>query len=85
MLKAANITVRIKPTTKMRIDALAQATKRSKSYVVEEALEQYLEVNEWQVKGIEAALHEADSSDAEWVDHKDVLAKWEAKLADKVV
>ena len=84
MLKAANITVRIKPTTKMRIDALAQATKRSKSYVIEEALEQYLDVNEWQVKVIEDALLEADRPDAEWVDHKAVLAKWEAKVADKV-
>jgi predicted transcriptional regulator len=29
--------------------------------VIEEALEHYLDVNEWQIKGIQAALIEADS------------------------
>ena len=84
MLKAANLTVRVKTSTKARIDALAQSTRRSKSYVIEEALEQYLDVNEWQIKGIEEALAEADNPNANWVKHEDVLAKREAKVADKM-
>ncbi|RQW84896.1 MAG: ribbon-helix-helix protein, CopG family [Geobacter sp.] len=84
MVKEANLTVRVKTSTKARLDVLARATKRSKSFVIEEALEQYLDVNEWQIKGIEDALAEADSLNAEWVNHEDVLAKLEAKLADKV-
>ena len=52
MLKAANVKVRVKPATKKRLDTLANATKRSKSYVVEEVLELYLDVNEWQIDGI---------------------------------
>ena len=84
MLKAANLTVRVKTTTKKRLDALARATRRSKSYVIEEALEQYLDVNEWQIKSIEAALTEADSPGAEWVNHEDVLKQREARVADKV-
>jgi len=80
-LKAAKLTVRVKPSTRVRIDKLARATRRSKSYVIEEALEQYLEVNEWQIKGIEDALAEADSPDAEWVNHQELLAKLEAKVA----
>jgi len=52
MLKSASITVRVKPTIKTRLDALADATRRSKSYVIEEALEMYLDVNEWQIDGI---------------------------------
>ena len=82
MLKSENLTVRVKPDTKSRLDALARATKRSKSYVIEEALEQYLDVNEWQIKGIEEALTEADSPGAEWVVHEDVKAKWLAKRAE---
>lgn len=81
MLKATSVTVRVKPTTKTRLEALAQATRRSKSYVIEEALEQYLDVNEWQINGIVQALAEADSPDAVFVDHDEVLAKWEAKVA----
>ena len=52
MLKSASVTVRVKPTIKTRLDALAYATRRSKSYVIEEALEMYLDVNEWQIDGI---------------------------------
>ncbi|MGD0842801.1 MAG: ribbon-helix-helix protein, CopG family [Geobacteraceae bacterium] len=84
MLKAANLTVRVKTTTKKRLEALARATKRSKSYVIEEALEHYLDVNEWQIKGIEEALADADSPDAEWISHEDVLKGREAKVADKL-
>jgi len=79
MLKAANVTVRVKPATKKRLESLASATRRSKSYVIEEALELYLDVNEWQIEGIAQALAEAEKSDAVFVDHDEVLAQWEAK------
>jgi len=84
MLKAASLTVRVKPDTRSRLDNLARITRRSKSYVIEEALEQYLDVNEWQLKGIQDALSEADSAGAFFEDHDDVLAKWEAKVARQV-
>ena len=76
MLKAATLTVRVKSDTRRRLDALAQVTRRSKSYVIEEALEQYLAVNEWQVKGIQEALADADSSNALFVNHEEVQAMW---------
>jgi RHH-type transcriptional regulator, rel operon repressor / antitoxin RelB len=84
MLKAASLTVRVKPETRTRLDALARVTRRSKSFVIEEALEQYLAVNEWQIQGIQESLAAADSPDAEWVDHDGVLADLEAKVAHKV-
>lgn len=85
MLKAASLTVRVKPDTRSRLDNLARITRRSKSFVIEEALEQYLEVNEWQLKGIQDALIEADSPGAVFEDHDEILAKWEAKVARQVV
>lgn len=85
MLKAASLTVRVKPDTRSRLDNLARITRRSKSFVIEEALEQYLEVNEWQIKGIQDALIEADSPGAVFEDHDEILAKWEAKIARQVV
>jgi len=81
MNKTASLTVRVKPDTRNRIETLARVTCRSKSYVIEEALEQYLDINEWQVKGIQDALIEADSEDAVFVDHNEVLAQQEAKFA----
>jgi len=35
---------------------------------------------EWQIKGIQDALIEADSQDAVFVDHQEVLAQREAKF-----
>lgn len=84
MLKAASLTVRVKPETRNRLDNLARITRRSKSFVIEDALEQYLDMNEWQIKGIQEALIEADSLGAVFEDHDDVLAKWEAKIARKM-
>ena len=81
MIKTAVVNLRVKPTTKKRLEALAQVTRRTKSFIAEEALEAYLDVNEWQTKGIIEALKEADSPSAEWTDHADVKAKWEAKRA----
>jgi predicted transcriptional regulator len=81
MQKTASLTVRVKPDTRTRLETLARVTRRSKSFVIEEALEQYLEVNEWQIKGIQDAVAEADSPDAVLTDHDEVLARWEAKVA----
>ena len=81
MQKSASITVRVKPATRKRLEAIARATRRTKSFVIEEALEQFLDVNEWQIKGIQDALTEAEAPDADWVDHDEVLARVEAKVA----
>jgi RHH-type transcriptional regulator, rel operon repressor / antitoxin RelB len=85
MIQTAVVNLRVKPMTKKRLEDLAHATRRTKSFIAEEALEAYLDVNEWQIKGIEAAVQEADSSNAEWTDHEDVKAKWEAKRAQMAV
>jgi RHH-type transcriptional regulator, rel operon repressor / antitoxin RelB len=84
MLKDATLTVRVKQNTRTRLDAFSRAVKRSKSYVIEEALEQYLEINEWQTRGIQEAITEADKPGAVFVDHDKVQAKWEAKVARKM-
>ena len=81
MQKTTSITIQIKPAIRDRLDALAIATRRSQSFVIEDALERYLEINEWQIKGIQEAVEEADRPDAQWVDHEEVLARIEAKRA----
>lgn len=82
MAKTASLTVRVSSATKDRIGALARVIHRSQSFVVEEALEHYLEMNEWQTQGIIDALVEADSASAEWIDHEDILAERERKGAN---
>ncbi len=46
-------------------------------FIVESALETYLDVNEWQIQGIIEALHDAESPAAEWISHEDIKARWE--------
>lgn len=81
MQKAAAINLRIEPEIKDRLEKLAKATRRSKSFLIGDALEAYLDVNEWQIKGIIEAVQEADSPNAEWINHEDLKARWETKRA----
>ncbi|WP_236848126.1 CopG family ribbon-helix-helix protein [Chlorobaculum limnaeum] len=46
---------------KKRVDLLAEATRRSRTFVIEEAIEQYLTTNEWQVQSIQAGLNDLDN------------------------
>ena len=82
MIRTTSVNLRILPTTKERLERLARATKRSKSYLVEAAIENYLDLNEWQMKEIENGVKEIDEN--RLTPHGDVLAYWEAKIADSV-
>jgi predicted transcriptional regulator len=62
------ITIRATKETVDGIDALAAAMDRSRNYIVNQALRQYLETNAWQVERIEeglAAAHEGRVRPAE--------------------
>lgn len=73
------MTVRVDRKLKARLEKLAKATARTKSFLAAEAIREYVELNEWQVAEIKAALKEADRADTQWVDHDEVkkwLASW---------
>jgi len=80
MTKATSVNLRIQPTTEERLERLARATNRSKSYLVEAAIENYLALNEWQMKEIEQGFKEVEES--RLTPHEDVLAHWEARVAN---
>jgi len=62
-MESAVLTLRVDTKTKAKLDKLAQATKRSKSFLAAEAIERYLEVEAWQIKEIKQAIKEADAND----------------------
>ena len=79
---STTMTVRIGDDIKDRLDVLAEATQRSKSFLAAEAIRAYLELNEWQIDQIRAALSEADAGD--FASDKEVRAlarKWKMKAA----
>ena len=82
MQKAAHITVRVLPAMRERIERLADALGRPKSYVIENALSSYLDANEWQIAAIREAVAEAESPDAELIEQEKVEAKWKAKVRE---
>ena len=74
---STTMTIRLDDEVKERLDRLAEATERSKSYLAAEAVRAYVEINEWQIAEVRAALKEADAGD--FADDKDVtkpIRKW---------
>ena len=71
------LTIRIPEETKAKLDKLAQATHRSKSFLAEEAIARYLDLEAWQVCEIEQGIQEADQGDfATPSDMADLLKKY---------
>jgi predicted transcriptional regulator len=71
------LTLRIPEETKAKLDKLAQATHRSKSFLAEEAIARYIDLEAWQVGEIEQAIQEADRGDfAPPSDLADLLKKY---------
>jgi predicted transcriptional regulator len=74
MAQGTTMTVRLKPEVKDKLDALARDTKRSQSLLANEAIERYVDLNEWQVAHIRAALAE-DEAGGPGVPHEEVV-RW---------
>ena len=60
---STTMTLRLEDDVKARLDKLADATQRSKSFLAAEAIREYVENNEWQIREIKAALNEANAGD----------------------
>jgi predicted transcriptional regulator len=52
----APITIRAAKETVSEIDALAAAMDRSRNYIVNQAVQQYLATNAWQIERIKAGI-----------------------------
>lgn len=63
MGKKLGISLRIEESKIEELDHLAEATKRDRSFLINEAIENYLEVQKWQIDHIKAAIAQADSGD----------------------
>ena len=71
------MTIRVDRKTKTRLEKLAKSMERTKSYVAAEAIRAYVELNEWQITEIKAALKEAEAGDfATEKEVHSVMRKW---------
>lgn len=52
------LTLRVQTSVKANLDKLGKAIHRSKSYIAERAIEEYLERNAWQIAELQSAENE---------------------------
>ncbi len=80
MASTTTFTLRVPVDLKKRLDQLAKAADRSRSWVATDALQRYVEDQRWQMAEIEQGLHDADQGRT--VPHEKVdrwLRSWGSK------
>ena len=71
------LTLRLDSKLKKKLDKLAKATDRSRSFLVSEAIREYVALNEWQIEEIKKGLREADAGDfASDEEMEQTVRKW---------
>jgi predicted transcriptional regulator len=81
-MAGSTITIRTDPEIAAKIAALAQAMDRSRNWIIEEALKQYIETQAWQIEGIRQA--QASLAQGEGIAFEDVMAEVDALLEENL-
>jgi len=82
MPSSETVTIRLPSAVKEKLEALANSTNRSKSWLAAQAIATYVEEQSWQIQQIEAAVTNADSDQAVWIEAAEVdawLTSWGSK------
>ena len=79
-MASTTFTVRVDTAVKKRLEKLAKNTGRSRSFLAAEAIENYVNINEWQVAGIKEAIASLDHGHG--VPHEEVK-KWVSSWGSK--
>ena len=80
-MTAKSITIRTKPEIVEQLSDLAKSMDRSRNWVIEDALAQYLEQQARYVEGIEQAR--ASLKRGEGIDHEDLMAEMDDLIEEK--
>ena len=79
-MSSTTVSIRIDPVSKKRLEKLAKSTGRSRSFLAAEAINEYLDLNEWQVACIQKAIASLDLGQG--VAHeriKECVSSWGSK------
>jgi predicted transcriptional regulator len=72
-------TVRMESRTLKRVDGLANAMSRSRAWVINQAVERYLDYEEWFVGEVRHALKQVEAGEV--LEHGEVVKRLERKRA----
>ncbi len=75
-------TIRMDGRMLKRLDGVARAMSRSRAWVIDQAVERYLDYEEWFVAQVEKGLNQANANQV--VEHEAVAKTWERKRAAKM-
>jgi predicted transcriptional regulator len=74
------VSFRFEKALKQQLSALATATGRSQTFLAEEAIKQYCDLQNWQVAAIQEGIRAADAGKI--TPHDKIKRKWEKKFAN---
>ena len=77
-----SITIRTEPEIVEKLSALAKSMDRSRNWIIEDALKQYIEQQSWYAAGIQQA--QASLERGEGIAHEDLMAEMDALIEEKV-
>ena len=72
MAKTATVRIRLEEQLSDQVDAIAEAMDRPKSWVIEQAVRDFVAVQAWQLAAIDAGIEQADGG--QLIPHEDVVA-----------
>jgi len=76
------ITIRTKSNTVEKISAIAQAMDRSRNWVIEDALKQYIDQQAWYLEGIKQA--QSSLEEGKGIAHEELMAEISRLINDKI-
>jgi RHH-type transcriptional regulator, rel operon repressor / antitoxin RelB len=69
------VSFRIKQQIKNNLEVLSKSTGRSQTFLVEEALQQYIDLNTWQINAIKEGIEAAENDES--YSTEEILARLE--------
>ncbi|HVZ17905.1 MAG TPA: ribbon-helix-helix protein, CopG family [Terriglobales bacterium] len=82
MAQSKVLTLRLDPKLSKQLDKLADASQRSRSFLIAEAVREYVALNQWQIDETRKAIEEADRGDfASDQEVQQTLRKWKRRAS----
>ena len=79
--KTGRMSISVSTEKQAKLEAIAAQADCSRSSIVNEAIDYYLDLYDWQTRRIEERLSRAQRGDAQWIPHDEVFDRLEAKIA----
>ncbi len=77
-----NVTVRMPPKMGKRLKTIASGLDRSRNWLINQAVEQYIEAYDWQTDMIRERLAKSEK-DGVFIPHNEVMRRLEKKMSSK--